>query len=395
MTRADMSRNMKAFFAVLTLLVLVGCRGDVLVIPEEKDRVGETDTTSGVRGFYLLNEGNMGSNKCSLDYYDYSNGVYYRNIYAERNPGVIKELGDVGNDIKIYGSKLYAVINCSHKVEVMDVATGIRIGQIDIPNCRYLAFNDGKAYVSSYVGPVQISQNAPKGMVYEVDTLSLAVTRRVTVGYQPEEMAFAGGRLYVANSGGYRQPDYDTTVSVVDTEKMKQTGLIDVAINLHRLRLDNRGRLWVNSRGNNDDIPSRLFMLERDEVTGEFAVSRSFPFSCTNFAINGERLYFFATDWNPITQSNEVSYGILDLESLELTGRSFVDDDLKKRIAVPYGLAVNERTGDVFVSDARNYVSSGTLYCIDSDGALKWSVRTGDIPAAMAFVTEPERSEEL
>ena len=59
----------------------------------------------------------MGSNKSTLDYYDYETGVYTKNIYAERNPGVVKELGDVGSDIQIYGDKLYAVINCSHFVE--------------------------------------------------------------------------------------------------------------------------------------------------------------------------------------------------------------------------------------------------------------------------------------
>ena len=180
---------------VAASFLLLGCRGDSLVIPAEQNRVGDVDPDSPVAGFYLLNEGNMGSNKCTLDFYDYSTGVYWRNIYAEMNPGVVKELGDVGNDIKVYGSKVYAVINCSHKVEVLDALTGIRIGQIDIPNCRYIQFHNGKAYVSSYVGPVQINPKAPKGMVYEIDTESLAVTRTVTVGYQPEEMAIIDGYL--------------------------------------------------------------------------------------------------------------------------------------------------------------------------------------------------------
>ena len=57
----------------------------------------------------------------------------------KRHSDVIKELGDVGNDLQIYGSKLYAVLNSSHKVEVMDARTLVRIGQIDIPNCRYMS----------------------------------------------------------------------------------------------------------------------------------------------------------------------------------------------------------------------------------------------------------------
>ena len=65
-----------------------------------------------------------------------------KNIYAERNPGVVQELGDVGNDIQIYGNKLYAIINCSHFVEVMNVETAKHITQISIPNCRYIVFKD-------------------------------------------------------------------------------------------------------------------------------------------------------------------------------------------------------------------------------------------------------------
>lgn len=75
-----------------------------------------------------------------------------RNIYPSRNPDVVKELGDVGNEIAVYGDKLYAVINCSHYVEVMDVHTAKHIGSIDILNCRYIVFNKGKAYISSYAG---------------------------------------------------------------------------------------------------------------------------------------------------------------------------------------------------------------------------------------------------
>ena len=91
----------------------------------------------------------MGSNKASVDYLDLAaeNGTvtYYRNIFAERNPSEVKELGDVGNDIKIYGERLWLVINCSNKVEVASAADCNKIGKIDIPNCRYLAFDRGFA----------------------------------------------------------------------------------------------------------------------------------------------------------------------------------------------------------------------------------------------------------
>lgn len=88
----------------------------------------------------------------------------------------------------------------------MEAATAKRIKQIEIPNCRYIVFDKEYAYVSSYVSPVQIDPNAPLGAVFKVDTTTLEVVDEVTVGYQPEEMEIRFGKLYVANSGGYRVP---------------------------------------------------------------------------------------------------------------------------------------------------------------------------------------------
>lgn len=246
-------------------VLLTGCRGDEMVIPIERETIDINPSADpSVAGIYLLNEGNMGSNKCTLDFLDFASGVYSRNIYPERNPHIAKELGDVGNDIEIYGSKMYIVVNCSHKVEVVDACSGVRISQIDIPNCRNVKFHEGKAYVSSYVGPVAIGYDSPKGAVYQIDTLSLSITNHVMVGYQPEEMEIIGDMLYVANSGGYRPPDYDNTVSVVRLSDFRQVEQITVGKNPGHLRKDKYGRLWVASRGDNTEGSGSLQLLVPD-----------------------------------------------------------------------------------------------------------------------------------
>ena len=380
----------------LSLLILfsfilcyaTSCREDELVVPTEYDILPFEPTTEvNPIGMYLLNEGNMGSNKASIDYVDFKNAYYVRNMYAERNPTVIKELGDVGNDIQIYGNKIYAVINCSHKVEVMDAHSLVRIGQIDIPNCRYIKFDKGNAYVSAYVGPVAIDPDAQLGAVYRIDTTTLAITGKCTVGYQPDELEIIGEYIYVANSGGYRVPKYDYTISVVEKFGMTQVEKIPVGINLHRIEADKYGKLWVTSRGNYGSIRSKIFVLEKEsKFSRKMVVTDTLDIPCSEMHIQGDSLYFYSVEWSNQEEKNNIAYGIIDVRTKELVTDHFITDGTEKDIEVPYGINVHPVTGDIYVTDAKNYVSSGALHCYSREGKKKWSVRTGDIPAHMVFL---------
>ena len=231
-----------------------------------------------------------------------------------------------------------------------------------------------------------IDPNAPKGAVYEIDTLSLAVTRKVSVGYQPEEMEIVDDYMYVANSGGYRAPNYDNTVSVIQMVDFKQVQQIPVGINLHRLKKDKYGKLWVTSRGDFMSRPSRLYVMEKKPGYNRMIVTDTIPTACSNMAFFGDQMYFYATEWNDYTATNKISYGVIDVRTKEIVSDNFITDGTEKEITIPYGIAVHPETGDIYVTDAKNYVSSGTLYCFSPDGKKKWSVRTGDIPAHITFL---------
>jgi DNA-binding beta-propeller fold protein YncE len=375
---------------LLTVVFITSCREDDPILPSKPIEVNPWEKVTGdIYGFYLLNEGNMGSNKASLDFYDYETGIYHRNIFGERNPNEVKDLGDVGNDIQIYGDKLYAIINCSNYLEVMDVNTAKHITKIAIPNCRYIAFKDQYAYVSAYAGPVEIDQNARIGYVAKIDTVSFKVIDECIVGYQPEEMAIVGDKLYVANSGGYRVPNYDRTVSVIDLTTFTEINKIDVAINLHRITPDNYGNLYVSSRGDYYHTPSKTFIIDTrtDKVIGEIA---DLPNS--NMTLCRDSLYVYSTEWSYISNEWTVSYAIVDTRTKQVVTRNFIKDGTDKKIKVPYGIAVNPNTGDFFVTDAKDYVSPGTLYCFNKEGIKKWSVTTGDIPAHIVFTRKKLQS---
>lgn len=372
-------------YIVLILLLMVSCRGELPLMRAEGEMVGSKPGSSdNIKGLYLLNEGNMGSNKCTIDFFDIESGSYFRNIYAQQNPEVVKELGDVGNDIQIYDGKLFAVVNCSHFVEVMDVRTARHIGKVDITNCRYIRFNGDKAYVSSYAGPVQIDPEARPGKIVEFDINTLKIEREVVVGYQPEEMVITGGKLYVANSGGYRFPNYDRTVSVVDLETFKVINTIDVAINLHRMEIDRYGRIYVSSRGDYEGTGSDVFVIDSntDRVIGNLGIAAS------EMCLSGDSIYMISTEWSKITGSNEITYTLYDVKQQKVVSNSFITDGTEDEIKLPYGVAVNPENGEFFVCDATNYVTPGYLYCFTPEGKKKWKVRTGDIPAHIVFTEE-------
>ncbi|MDE5742955.1 MAG: hypothetical protein K2H62_01235, partial [Bacteroidales bacterium] len=79
LTRHIVSVGRSVGLAVL-LCLAVGCRKDELVVPTEYELLpipirSEADFADDEPiGMYLLNEGNMGSNKASIDYVDFANG---------------------------------------------------------------------------------------------------------------------------------------------------------------------------------------------------------------------------------------------------------------------------------------------------------------------------------
>jgi len=368
------------FLFGLLLLLLGACRKEQKTLPETITSVGLADTGS-LKGMYVLNEGNMGSNKASLDFLDFSTGKYHEDIYGQANPDVVKGLGDVGNDLGVYGSKLYIVVNNSNKVEVVQAGSVKRIGQVNIQNCRNIIFYNGKAYVSAYLGVVG-DPKAPNGAVYEIDTASLQITRKVTVGRQPEEIAIVGQKLYAANSGGYSPPNYERTVSVVDLASFTEIKRIDVGINLEKLKPDAYGDLYVTSRGDYYSIPPDLYVID----TKTDSVKKDFKIPVSNLWISGDTAYMYSVAFSYVTGKNTVSYSMLDVKTETLLDKKFITDGTDVQIKVPYGIAVNPLTRAVYVTDAKDYVTPGTLYSFDTNGKKQWSVTTGDIPGHFTFL---------
>jgi YVTN family beta-propeller protein len=352
-------KNFKQSILILTAalsLVLASCH---------KDKVVKPTLTPVTDGFYILNQGLFNDNNSTLSFYSYSSKTVTADIFNSANG---RGLGDTGNDIEIYGGKMYIVVNVSSTVEVVDPKTAKSIRQIKLFNGttgrqpRDVAFYKGNAYVSSYDGTVAI-----------IDTATLGVTSYIPVGRNPEQLAVANGKLYVANSGGLDYPNYDTTVSVIDLASATVTKTLTVAANPQNVGTDNNGNVYVLSAGNYADVgPSLAVINDNTDV-----VSSQTSFDGSGMVIQGTTAYF-------ITSTNTIK--VFDLKTQTVTTSNFVSDGTA--ITTPYALAVDGSTGEVFVTDAKDYASAGSVFAFDKTGKKEYSITVGINPGKIALLKQ-------
>jgi len=356
---------------ISSLLILVMFSSCDPIVPEYDETIDYHTS------FFLLNEGNWGSNNASIGFFNSQTTEYKRDAFSQINSNIVGGLGDVGNDLLIYGGKLYAVINASGLVEVMDAKTAKHIGVVNIPNSRNINFYNGKIYVSSWADATMSNANVV-GYVAEIDTATLQVVRSVNVGRQPEEIEFLNGKMYVANSGGYTT-DLDSTISVVDLQTFNEQKKIVVAKNLQKLRKAG-DKLYVLALGNYYNIAPDIYVVENDEKVGKLDIYAS------NFCVSGDLIYILSnkTDWSAGTTISK--FIIYNIANQQIVTENFITDGTEAEITTPYGIAVNPITRDIFITDAKNYSTSGELFCFSPDGKKLWSVTTGVAPNKIVFL---------
>ena len=177
-------------------------------------------------------------------------------------------------------------------------------------------------------------------------------------------------------------PNYENTVSVIDIETFTEIKRIEVEINLHHIRADKYGNIWVSSRGDYYNTPSRLFWI--DTKTDTYGGALDIPIA--EFTLDGDSLYVIGNQWSYIDYDWTIAFGIVDVAKKEITTRNFITDGEDKKMSMPYGIQINPINKDIYITDAANYVYPGTLYCFGIDGKKKWTAETGDIPAHFALL---------
>ncbi|MCF6172108.1 MAG: YncE family protein [Bacteroidales bacterium] len=314
-------------------------------------------------GLFILNEGNFNSGNASLSYFETGTGKLTTQLFFKQNNA---PLGDVAQSITLQGEKAYIVVNNSGLIYAIDRKTARFEGKLsNLVSPRHILFIDGqKAYVS----------DLNSSHLTVVDPVAFAILGKIELGRTSEEMLKIGDQVYVANWSAYNQSVPNNKILVVDSKEDRLTDSITVGIEPNSMVVDKNGSLWVLCSGGftNTENPS-LWQIDPTERKVrqrlEFAKLNSSP---TSLEVNGEgnRLYFI----------NDAVYrmGIADpgLPTAPFI-QGFAD--------LPYQLAVDPQSDDIYLTDALDYMRNGFVFHFDAEGQILDTVEAGVIPGGIGF----------
>jgi len=362
--------NFKWISALLILpFLMVSCTDEPDVTPVVQDTIVHSSAV------YIMNEGLFNGNNAGITRFTFSDSASVADFFMQQNG---RGLGDTGSDLAVYGSKLYAVVNVSSQLEVMDAATGISLKQIPMfdgnspRQPRKIAFYGNKAFVCCFDGTVAV-----------VDTTTLAITSYINAGLNPDAILSAGGKIWVSNSGGLNFPAYNNTVSVIDPVSLSQEKEITVGTNPFTMAADAYGDIYLISRGNYGDEKSRLQVIDMASQT----VKHTFTdFEAINFSIAGDSAYVYNYDW----MTGENTLRVIDVKTEAIISNQFITDGTA--LQTVYGISADPVSGLIFISDAMGFTGNGKVYAFTKTGRLRYTFDAGLNPSVFAFLYSKEIS---
>jgi|688.fasta_scaffold14838_6 hypothetical protein len=343
----------------IILVLLFSCKKPTL----NQDEVPTTITNS----FLVLNEGLFQHNNSTLTYFNWNTHQQHDNIFEAKNGW---GMGDTGNDMGIYGEKLFIVMNNSHVVHVLNRHSGRLLEQIHLhengigASPRNLAFFQGKVYVSAF-----------NGYLYKIDTTSLHVENKIQLGTNPDQMCVVQNELWVSNSGGLTTVG-DSTVSIVDLSSFTEIQKVVVGLNPGSLVYDDMGTVYAVSRGNYMGIPSKIVKLD--------ASSKSVVMS-ENRAISSLRFWdgqLFAMGYHFETSSSSIhliNADDLSEQSANLIGHIPLQTLYGFEKLTVFGQEV------LVLLDAKQYIHQGNVVVCDLNFNVLFEFKVGLNPCKVVF----------
>lgn len=343
---------MKKYYYLLFIVLFFACKKQ----NTEPENNLQTETTFFSK-WLVINEGLWHYNNASITVIDDQKNFVLQDQFLNINN---RRLGDIANDGFVYGSKVYIIVSESNTLEVLEkkslksikqVSLIDSIGQPFLPR-NGLGF-DGKIWVSCF-----------KGSVIALDTTSFSLIHDIKVGRNPEGLVVFHNQIVVTNSGGLDYPIYDSTISFIDPFLAKETKKVKVGINPGGIYTSN-DILYVNCRGNYDNIPSKIVSLD---VEGH--IISTLPINPTLISISNSKLLGLSSD----SDGFNTSVIVYDLLQNSILLQQKLSD-----VETPSFVQWIDDT-QFWIGDAKSYQSSGFISKYETSGKLVHKYAVGMIP---------------
>ena len=361
----------KLFSILLSASLLFGA------VSCEKDPKQDPDLEPVINKTYILNSGSYAANNASLTLFNAADTTVKGNVFFNTNG---KALGDTGQDILAYGSKMYISVYGSGVIFVTD-CNGKIVNEItltDFTSPRNLTAANGKVYASYY-----------DGAVAQIDTASFSV-KTSACGVNPEKLKVSNNKLYVAISEGMNYPNYGKTVGIYNASTMDEIKTVEVGVNPGAVEVDELGNVFVICTGDYGATAPSLKVINSKtdavsdvklEVTVDAKALKLTPSWISMGADN--KLYLVCAKegdaWNAPKTIYTYNTKTSKLEKFVTDGT--VVNDI-------YSITADKVSGYVYVGTS-DYKTNGDMFLFTTEGKLHTSFDSEGInPIAVASIQE-------
>lgn len=327
---------------------------------KDKDDTPTTIAEGYENGILIVNEGPFQSGSGAVNHYDRTTKTVTNDIFAAANNGA--KVGNILQSIATLNGKTYLLVNNANRVWVVDSKTfkfQDTLRKVQSP--RYFqAFNNSKAYVSSWATGVEV-----------IDLASNKIRSTIKTGKGPDRMLLDGTLVWVLNSGGFEK---DSTISLIDvgTDAVVRTLKAAPAPNTI---VSANGSIWVLC-GGYFDLKGEGTLLEYKSNT--IVSSYKVPKYASSLAVNkdGKTLYFLANN------------AIYSKDATTKTAPAIYIDKVtaNRGFKGAYALGYDNQNNTLVCGDAKDFIGSGMVYVFNpSTKVLQDSIKAGIVPSSFSF----------
>ena len=321
-------------------------------------------------GIFIVNEGNFNWGNASITFINTKDSVE-QDVFKTHND---RSLGDVAESMQAFNGNGFILVNNSNKIEVVSLKDFTSVKSITGFNSpRFMAIVDStKAYVTNMQKDISV-----------IDLTTLTIKKSIFTGCWTESLIQFNNFMFVSAIGIMTSPSShrNARILVIDTKSDMIVDSIKSGKEPICMVMDKKDKIWVLCTGGYDHFePPTLILIDPSLRT----VDKTFSFPNSNdtpsrLCINAHKdtLYFLN---NGVYQ--------MPVSSSTIPSSPFIPADQH----LFYGLDIQPSYGNIFVSDAKDYIQNGTVYQYNQlTGSLLRTFPAGRIPGSFCFTSESKK----